>query len=169
MLVIMTVARGQGQFVFNAKDSDAANILKFTLAGNFATGPDFFVQVFAGPNLSHLAPLDPLLALNGAGADAGFPNPSNQVYEVPGLPAGSQALVGYVGFKGASLATATIRGFLKLGEVPVTLTEPPTNPNEVKVGVVFVPIDIPEPGALILSLMGLSPVLLLLGKRKGAG
>jgi hypothetical protein len=145
--------QGQGRFLFSTYAPPENNV-SFTLAGGPATGPDLFVQVFAGPDLNHLAPLEPLLALNQTGAMAGFPNPLSQTYSVPGMPSGSEALVAYVGFRGASLETASVRSPLNPALIPVTLIEPPEAPNEVQLGTMVVIIDIPEPPTPHLELIG---------------
>ena len=125
---------GQGQFLFDANDVPAGNYVRFIINGDFARGPDLFVQVFAGRDPASMVPLEPLLALNETGALAGLPNPSKQVYEVPGFSEGTEATVGYVGFKGASLSTATVRGLMNFANAPVTLTEPPAGAKEVSLG-----------------------------------
>jgi hypothetical protein len=159
---------GQGQFLFNTMDPAADNYVLFLLSGAPASGSDLFVQVLAGPDRDHMTFLTPLLPLNQTGAMVGFPNPTMQVFEVPGMRAGSQAAVGYVAFEGGTLLTASMRSPLNLSVAPVTLTEPPSEPNEVHLGSVrTVPVDFPEPGTMTLGMIGLCSVLLHMRKRVG--
>ena len=56
-LVAPTGVFGQGQFLFNTHDPSAGNNIIFYFDGAPATGPDLFVQVFAGPDAAHLQPV----------------------------------------------------------------------------------------------------------------
>jgi hypothetical protein len=158
---------GQGQFVFEPLNVAADNQVSFSWGGAPASGPDLFVQVFAGPDRSHFVALTPLLPLNQTGALAGLPNPPRQVFKVPGMRGGEEAVVGYVGFKGATLSSAIRWSLFQEALDPVILTEPPTDPNEVHLGR-FLIVDtdyIPEPPALSMEFIGLCSLLWLVRKR----
>ncbi len=147
---------GQGQFVFNTHDPSAGSDVLFALCGEPSSDPNLFVEVLAGLDSSHLQPLVPLLALNRTGVGAGYTNPYRQMYSVPGMAAGSSAVVGYHAFLGSSLATALWSTPIWLAIDPVTLTEPPFLPNEVNLGVQTLRmLDCPEPSTWALSVFGL--------------
>ena len=152
--IATSAAYGQGQFFLNTHDPTTGNVLTFVLNGAPATGTDVFVEVLAGTDSLHLNPLTPLLALNRTGAGAGLTSPFGQVYTVPGMTAGQTATVAVLGFQGTSPATATLTsGIQALGIV--TLTEPPTPPNEVITGTksILIPV-MPEPSSWILIAVG---------------
>src|SRR4051812_23770843 len=93
-------ALGQGTFLFNTHDLLGGNVVTFVdCSGNRVSGPDFFVAVFAGPDVNHLAPLNPVLSLDRTGAGAGFTDPFRQIYTVPGMPSGTGAIVAYQAFQ----------------------------------------------------------------------
>src|ERR1039457_4255282 len=96
-LLMACAAYGQGQFFFNTHDITAGNVLTFVdgRTGNGTSGPDFFVEVLAGADASHLTALTPALALNRTGAGAGFANPFSATYTVAGMAGGTSATVGY--------------------------------------------------------------------------
>jgi hypothetical protein len=144
---------GQGQFLFNTLDLASNNRLAFTYEGMWASGSDLVLQVFAGPDIAHLIPLEPLLPLNQTGALVGFTNPTMQLFEVPGMPGGTAAIIRYGAFEGISWETASTRSYLGLSLDPVTLTKPPSNPNVVHLGVRVVPMGLPEPGTLTLGVI----------------
>jgi hypothetical protein len=124
-LIAPTGVFGQGQFLFNTHDPSAGNNIIFYFNGAPATGPDLFVQVFAGPDPAHLQPVTGTLAgplpLNRTGAGAGYPNPFSDIYTVPGMAAGTMAIVGYSAFQGTSWSTATAQSGISLATSPVTL------------------------------------------------
>ena len=143
--------------MFNTHDPTTGNVVSFALCGELASGPDFFVAVLAGPDASHLTPLSPTLPLNRTGAGAGFTNPFAQIYTVPGMTAGTSAVIGYEMYQGTSLADATMTLPLGLALSPVVLTEPPSIPNEVALGTHTIAIvsNCPEPATWMLGLLGL--------------
>lgn len=159
-LMVACAAYGQGQFFFNTHDTTAGNVVTFMYNNALvdATVPNAFVQVSAGPDASHLTALTPLMPLNNTGAKAGYINPLSQIFTVAGMAGGSSAVVGYQGFLGTSLASATAVSGQQLSTSPVVLTEPPTPPNEVALGTHSVVIT-PEPTTLALGLLGLGTIL----------
>ena len=159
-------AFGQGQFLFNTHDASAGNILAVTIYGVPASGPDFFLEVSAGPDTSHLEKLTPLLALDRPlGAGAGYPNPFSWIYTVPGMSAGQTAIVAAEAFWGTSSSMATDRGLISGIEIlgSVVLIEPPTPPTEVFIGNHTLAISpIPEPSESALFLIGLTVIVFAL-------
>ena len=150
-------ARGQGQFLFDTHDPTAGNDVRlFYPDCQPASGPDLFVEVLAGPDAATLMPLTPLLSFNRTGADAGYPSPFAQIYTVPGMAGGMSALVGYRFFQGTSWNSAVAKSSLALAPTPVALSEPPTPPNEVALGMQI--FGCPEPPTWVLALLGLGPV-----------
>jgi MYXO-CTERM domain-containing protein len=159
-LMVACAAYGQGQFFFNTHDTTAGNVVQFSYNGALvdATVANAFVQVSAGADATHLTALTPLMPLNNTGAKAGYINPLSQTFTVAGMAGGSSATVGYQAFLGTSLASASAVSGLTLSTTPVTLTEPPTPPNEVALGTHTVVIT-PEPATLALGLLGLGTIL----------
>jgi hypothetical protein len=153
-LLSTCAADGQGQFLFNTHDPEAGNLLTFVFHGELASGNDLFVEVLAGTDGQHLIPLEPLLALNRTGAEAGFTNPFSAIYTVPGMAAGQAAVVTYIGFQGTSAAMAVASSGLHYSTAPVALTESPTPPNEVLLGRDTILIDTPEPSTCTLLILG---------------
>jgi hypothetical protein len=147
----------QGQFLFNARDQLFGNDIRVVLGdGTPASGSGFFFQVFAGSDQGHLNPVFPVLSLNGTGPNAGYPNPSSQVYTTS-VPSGS-IWVGWAAFQGTgeyARATASTRAQLAGAPVPVT-----TPPSEVSLGSHTAVLVIPEPAAWLLVLIGTATVLL---------
>jgi len=163
-LMIAVAAHGQGQFLFNTRDITAGNNVTFTLGGTPATGADLFVEVLAGKDAASLVPLAGTLPLNRTGTGAGDTSPFSNIYTVPGLAGGTSAVVGYRAYQGTSYATASAaqKSDLQLATSNVTLTEPPTPPNEVALGTHAVAIGtVPEPATLALGFLGLGSLLLL--------
>jgi hypothetical protein len=163
VLVSCYAALGQGEFLFNSHDPAFGNDIRFSVSANnsasFASGPDLFVEVLAGPDQSHLMPLTPLLPLDQPGAAAGYTNPFGQVFTTD-MPSGTRAYIAYRMFEGASWNTAsagvevtTTLGFP--GLLSVTLTSPPDPPNEVRLGTAVIVVPLSEPAPLILCVTGL--------------
>jgi hypothetical protein len=160
-LMIAVAAHGQGQFLFNTRDIAAGNNVTFMFNGALATGTDLFVEVLAGKDAASLVPLAGTLPLNRTGAGAGYTSPFSNIYTVPGLAGGTSALVGYRAFQGATYAASSAKSELQLATANVTLSEPPTPPNEVALGVKSVSFAvIPEPATLALGLLGLGSLLM---------
>jgi hypothetical protein len=172
MAEMIVTAYGQGQFLFNTHDPSFGNDVRFAFGTDTQligiSGPDLFVQVFAGTSLfplngsGGLEPLFPPIPLNRTGAEAGYSNPFEQVYQVPGLTSGN-VYVGYRFFEGQSLATAVLAGplvYYQLGtayagpNLTVALTEPPSPPNEVLLGSGVVIFEVPEPSVCWLAVIG---------------
>jgi len=163
---LMTAAAvyGQGTFLFNTHDVSAGNNVTFTLNGSPATSAnnDLFVEVLAGKDASSLVALTPTLPLNRTGAGAGYTNPFSNIYTVAGMAGGSVATVGYRAYQGSSYAAGTATSKLTIADATVTLTEPPTPPNEVALGTHTIGIvTVPEPGTLALGLLGLGSLLVI--------
>jgi hypothetical protein len=163
-------ALGQGEFLFNTHDPTfppVGNDVRFLVSSgnsaNFASGPDLFVEVLAGPDQSHLTPLTPILPLNQPGAAAGYTNPFSQVFTTE-MPAGTKAFVAYRMFEGASWNTSvagaevsTILGFpTPLTPISVVLTAPPSPPNEVLIGTGTIVVPVPELSSCTLGLIALA-------------
>jgi len=163
-LMTACAAYGQGQFIFNTRNTAIGNDVTFTLNGQPATGNDLFVQVSAGPDATHLTALTPLLPLNRTGAGAGYTQPFSATYTVPGGLNGTSAVVAYQAFQGTSLATATASSPVTFSTSPVSLVEPgPTPANQVLLGThtgAGAIGIVPEPATLALGAIGLGTVLL---------
>ena len=166
--MVAVAAYGQGQFLFNTRNTAAGNNITFTLGGAGVTGSDAFVEVLAGPTADNLTALTPLLPLNRTGTAAGYTQPFGATYNAP---AGS-TLVAYRAYTGPSYANATARSdlitvtkMLDANNNPVALalpTDPTTPPPELFLGagpVALVPV--PEPTTLALGLLGLGTLLAL--------
>jgi len=165
LMVAAAAAYGQGQFLFNTHDTGAGNVVNFTIGGAPATGNDLFVAVMAGPDASHLTDVSKTgvnvqgpLPLNRTGGGAGYTNPFSDIYTVAGMAGGSSAVVAYQAFKGTALIGSTQVSPLTFAGSNVSLTEPPTPPNEVALGTHTIAI-VPEPGTLALGLLGLGSLL----------
>jgi len=170
-LMMAVAAYGQGTFLFNTHDVSAGNNVNFTLNGSAATGSDVFVEVLAGPDLTHLTALTPTLPLSRTGAGAGYTSPFSQVYTVPGIASGSVA-VAYRAYEGTSFAAGTSVSALQstvLGgtaALSVVLAAAPAPPNEINLGAGTVAItSVPEPATLALGALGVG-ALLLIRRRK---
>jgi hypothetical protein len=167
-LLLTITAHGQGYFVFNTRNTDFGEVVRFVdwNSGFPVSRDDCFVMVFAGSSFNSLKPLGDPLALNRTGTEAGLTNPFLRTYTTD-LPAGG-ALIGYQAFQGGSFENAVTKSVLittKLGSdqpLRIVLVEAPNLPNELTLGsgsvAVFV---IPEPSSLALGLIGLAAVLLL--------
>src|ERR1051326_3347904 len=161
-------AFGQGRFLFNTFDLAAGNQVNFSVNGGPATGPDLFVEVWAGPvnETGAYSPLRPLLALNGTGAFAGYTSPLAQVFTT-GLPGGTTAFIMYRMFKGATPETASLvsnfERFNHVTQLPlsVMLTEPPAEPNEIFLRAAPLILVAPEPPSYWLGLIGIGFVMVL--------
>jgi hypothetical protein len=165
-LMVGTTALGQGQFLFNTHDLSAGNDVKFEDLEVPISGPDWFVQVFAGPDGSHLLPvLGSLLPLNRTGAGAGYTSPFSEIFTVAGTHAGDNVVVGYAAFHGSSYVAADIAFPILFGRGRVDLTEPPTPPNEVFLGVATVDL-IPEPPTTVLGLLASAIFMMACGCKR---
>jgi MYXO-CTERM domain-containing protein len=163
-LMVSVAAHAQGSFIFNARDVGAGIDVKFGLPDGTPIGADqgiFNVQLLAGATAGALQPLTPLLALNRTGATAGYPNPLSNVYTVPGVGQGAQALVVIRAFEGASFDAAGVKN--EWGPIAHTLQEPPNLPTPLNLnqlnpenGVLRL---VPEPTTWALGLLGLGAVL----------
>jgi len=162
-LFIAVAAHGQGQFLFNTRDIAAGNNVTFNFNGAPATGSDLFVEVLAGKDQASLTALAGTLPLNRTGTGAGYTSPFSGIYTVPGLAGGTSALVGYRAFQGTDYATSTAKSDLQLATANITLSEPPTPPGEVALGVKTVAFGstVPEPTTLALGFLGLGSLLML--------
>src|ERR1051325_6885601 len=81
-------AQAQGRFVFSTKSSSSGNDVRFIgFTGDFVSGPDWFVQVYAGRESVNNLRVIPggVLSLNGTGDAAGYTDPFSQIITVPGL------------------------------------------------------------------------------------
>jgi hypothetical protein len=152
-------AQGQGQFLFNTRDLAAGNNVQFEpLCYEGQIAPDYFIVVLAGPDATLLAALSPELPLSLTGAGASYPNPTAQIYTVPGMSPGMVATVAY-----EVHAVNMVSGY-HLAQNQVVLTAPPFPPNEVALGNVTIPIYYcPEPSTWILGLLGLGAVFMAFG------
>jgi len=161
-LMMAATAYGQGQFLFNTRDIGFGNNVTFNYNGALATGSDLFVQVLAGASAGALVPvvgtLGTDLPLNRTGAGAGYTNPFSDIYTVPGMAGGTVATVGYRAYQGLSYTSATAVSPLTLATGTISLSEPPTPPGEVQLGVQSVTI-VPEPATFALGLIGLGSLL----------
>jgi hypothetical protein len=156
------VAQGQGQFLFNAHDLSVGNDVKFeTSNGQIATTA--LVQILAGPDFTSgsLIPLFPILSLSLPASGPTYPDPSAQVYTVPGMPAGARASV--------------ILRLIASGQVsecwapdPVLLTESPRSPNEVFFGDHTLYVYTPEPSTWALCLLGFGAIACCFRRKAGA-
>jgi hypothetical protein len=169
-LMIAVAAHAQGAFTFNTRNltGDPAKNIRFTDAsGNFLSGADFFVQVFAGPaagGVAGLQPLDGALPLNRTGNGAGYTNPFLQAYTTSFT---GDALIGYAAYQGSSWANATLKspiistqngGAAGAANLTVALQAAPNLPLEVALGTGTVAL-VPEPTTLALGLLGLGALL----------
>jgi len=158
--MITAATYGQGQFLFNTRNTAAGNNVNFTLNGAPATGSDLFVEVLAGTDAGALKALTPLLLLNNTGAKAGYTSPLGQIYDVPGVAAGTAVSVGYRAYQGTSYDAAVNKSALQMAGGTVALTAPPATPNEVALGTKTVDIAVvPEPATWALGLIGLGSLL----------
>ena len=82
LFVLGGTAYGQGEFVFDAHDNSFGNNIRFAANCVALSGPDFFVQVFAGPDAQHLTPTGAPLPLNRTGLGAGYTDPFAAVFNV---------------------------------------------------------------------------------------
>ena len=147
-------AVGQGVFYFNTRHPDGGNYIQFFLLnGQPATGPDLFVQVFAGPDAQHLTELTPLLALDQTGSFAGFPSPVAQGYSVPNMLVGQTATVAYEAIQQVGSTTVPLMG-LAVADSPVTLSGAVGYPNEVVLG--YHTYFLPEPSTWTILLLGMA-------------
>jgi len=169
-LMIAVAAHAQGQFTFNTRNTGTSTAIRFTDAGgNFLSGDNYFVQVFAGADVASLQPIPgAVLPLNRTGNGAGYTNPFLAGYNVPGITTGN-AVIGYQAYQGAAsgIASATLTSPLiayangaTSGTTPlsVAVTLPPNLPNEVVLGTGTVAL-VPEPTTLALGLLGLGGLL----------
>lgn len=165
-------AQAQGYFTFNTRP-DAAHQIKFTDAsGNALTGPNYFVEVFAGTSANNLTALGSPLALNRTGTGAGLTSPFSFNYTT-GIASGN-AFIGYQAFedptgkgditKATNLSPMVTTLDNKAGgtALSVALAVAPNLPNTVSLvtaplTVGFAPI--PEPTTLALGLIGLGSLL----------
>jgi len=134
-------AYGQGQFLFNTRDTGANNVLTFVDAsGAKIAGANYFVDVLAGADANSLVDVsangDNRLVINRlqAGNPSGLTSPFSAIYTLPGKAGGSSVTVGYRAYQGTDYASATVKSGLIVVPGTVQLTEPPTPPNEVAVG-----------------------------------
>jgi hypothetical protein len=164
-LVLSLSAQAQGYFIFNTRNPGIGVNVRFVdWNGLAASGPDLFVQVFAGPSPDTLQPLNPPLPLNRTGLGAGYTAPFTYIYAVPEMESGT-AFVAYQAFKGESWDTAvmkspliTMRNNANLSPtaLSVVLASPGTFPDEVDLGSGTVPICVPEPVNWALSLLSVA-------------
>ena len=165
-LLVAVSAFGQGQFLFNTRNTSTGNVLTFVdSGGNKIAGADYFVEVLAGADANSLKPVTgnsgvPLVInrLTSTGVATGFTNPFSDIFTVPGIGAGKTAVVGYRAYQGTSWDTATVKSGIQTATSAVTLTEPPTPPNEVALGTQTVNL-VPEPATWALGLIGLGSLL----------
>jgi len=163
-------AQAQGYFTFNTRP-DAAHQIQFTDAsGTPLTGPNYWVEVFAGASADTLQPLGNPLALNRTGAGAGLTSPFANTYTTS--IASGNAFVGYQAFQGdatGNYAAATQKSALvttvdNAGATPLTvaLAVAPNLPNTVTLttGTLSVAL-VPEPATLALGLIGLGSLLVI--------
>jgi hypothetical protein len=155
-------AQGQGQFLFNAHDLSVGNDVKFqTSNGQVATTA--LVQILAGPDFTSasLIPLIPTLSLSLPASGPTYPNPSAQVYTVPGMPAGAMANVILRLIAGNQVSEYWAPN-------PVLLTEAPQRPNEVLFGDHTQYVYTPEPSTWALGLFGLATMFCALSRPRSA-
>jgi len=146
---------GSGIVTFS-HDPSAGNDVKYVYDNGMPfSSPGWFVQVLAGPDMGHLQPLTGTLggplSLNRGGVGAGYTTPFSDIYTVPGMTAGQSVWVAYQPFQGSSLPPASYFLGFRFGLSPVILTEPPTPPHEVALGIENV--TIPEPATAALGLL----------------
>ena len=149
-------ARGQGQFLFNTHNPSGGNDVSFEAFCFGQIAPDAVVQVLAGPDFTSasLIPLTPTLTLSLPASGPTYPNPSAQLYTVPGMPAGAMANVVL-----RLIAGNQVCGTRALN--PVLLTEPPQTANEVSLGnrTLYV-YYCPEPSSWTLVLVGIGLIII---------
>src|ERR1043165_6534016 len=101
ILVGSVTAHAQGQFTFSTKSSLSGNDIRFQNFGEFISGPDWFVVVYAGTAFDHLLPIPgAVLPLNAAGNLVGYTNPFSRTFIVPGFT--GQVAIGYQVYHGTS-------------------------------------------------------------------
>ena len=147
-------AQGQGQFSFNAHSLTIGNDVQFALASycSLPNYPQYFLQVSAGQAEGQFKPLIPVLPLHLTGAGPVYPEPSSQVYTVPGLPAGTAVIVLYNVIAGESLDHISVSEGDHFAIEPVILAEAPATAPEVLLGNRMVTVFYcPEPAPLSLA------------------
>jgi hypothetical protein len=178
-LMAATIAgHAQGAFTFNTRRlvGEYQNNIRFVdVSGIFLSGPDIFVQVFAGPVSQGRAGLQPLpnpLPLNRTGAGAGYTDPLQRTYTVPFT---GEALIGYGAYRGSSWDTATSKfcgvattrnGGIGTEPLVVQLQVAPNLPLEVFLGVGASGGICPEPTTLMMLFAGGLGILLLQFRRR---
>ena len=168
LLTAATVVVGQGQFLFNTHDPDAGNDVRFIDNGTPVSGSEYFMMVLVGPDAADLEPVTGTLGgplpMNRTGAGAGYPNPFSDIYTVPGMGAGQKVTVGYTVYLDDHSGILDTCFGLIVATSPMTLTEPPTPPNEVALGVKVIEY-VPEPSTTALGLLGCAFALVVWGRK----
>jgi hypothetical protein len=163
-------AQGQGQFLFDTHDWAVGNDVRFYYDPSLhqgLSGPDYFVQVLAGPDWNNLEPLTPLLTLNRTGIDAGYTDPFALTYTVPDVPAGTDAFVAFRAFWGPSWEGAYGTTMLRHALMPVKLGDSESAPPEVSLGTIRVALVFPEPSTWAMMLIGLGAIVLASRRTNG--